>query len=940
MGLRSFLGRQLFARSGRCRACLPLLALLLLFSPGLSAEPSPAAVQPKRILLLHSWAQGEIWPESINRGMREGLADGAEPIELFIENADINRLHSQDYPALADFIARKYAQLPPDLLIADDDQSTSFLTRYRQQLFPEKPLISASLRSLEQVQTIEHNSYQVLDALDEKGNIQLIHDVLPEIKTLVLVGNALSPEGQQQVRHVAEFARGVFPNVLDLTQATLEQLQVQLPGLPRDSAVFITPWIRNGQGQALNPVQSMPQVTALLRVPSFAAFEQAFAYGVTGGKMTSGEARGQALAKMARQLLAGQSQQVLPTQSVKQTIMFDYLALQRFGLAGRPLPQGTVLRNQPVPIYASNPQLFFGASAAILLLLAVVGFLMALMRVRHRTTGQLRDNEARYRLLFEQNPSPMLVYDTERLTCLAINRAFTQAFGYGVDELMGTPISVIIAPAQHAALLEAIRQASTDVDSKVLKTRWQAITASGAHCDVETSTQAIRFNERPARIVMLSDITEQVRAEVAQYNSEARLNQIIESSPVAMIVLDAEQRVTHWNFATERMVRIPAEVIVGKRHHLGRVFGKERRLLVEALMDGMTPEQMSEHAGVTVRRSEFSADVLEVDSYTPNIDRWLHTEATLLRDAEGQVCGAIQTMLDISAVRRATQQLTELNAELEARVATRTAELTRAMEQLVQSEKLAALGSLVAGVAHELNTPLGNVMTVVTTLSDRLASLRADVEGERLRRSQLSEFLTAGSEACAILERNTVRAAELVASFKQVAVDQTSSRRRCFRLLEAVQETLNTLLPLYKHQPVTISTEVAEELKLDSYPGPLEQVITNLLGNAVTHALGAREHLQIRIHAVAGHYQGQPSVLISISDDGVGMSAEVVRHAFEPFFTTRLGQGGSGLGLYVVYNLVTVVLGGQIELQSEPEQGTCFRLNIPLNAPANAAVEH
>lgn len=781
------------------------------------------------------------------------------------------------------------------------------------------------------------NAYQVLDVQDVLGNFQLIHEVLPKARTLVLVGDAATAIGRVGVTNALEQVRSQFAEVRDLRGIPLGKLEKLLPDLPADSAVFVNPWIVDEQGQLLDPFVVMPKLASLLKVPSFGAFDVIFTFGFTGGKVSSGEWRGEAMAAIAQQLLSGASAPLARVRETRQAVMFNYPSLQRLGLERLPLPAGSILLNKPKAFYETNPQAFFGMAAAIVLLLVAIGSLIILLRVRQRGTEQLRDSEGRYRLMFEQNPSPLLAFDPENMTCLAINPAFTQAFGYSFADLLDVPMDVLVAPSDRERVRELVRQAGESDSDSVVRNSWQSVTSSGEVRDVETTSQRILFNGNPARVVLFSDITERLLAETAQKNIEARLNQIIENSPVVMMVLDAKQRVTHWNFAAERMTHIPASVMVGKRHHLGRAIGQDRPLLIESLLDGLTLEQMTELYGVPVRQSQFIAQGLEADIYSPGVGRWTHNEAALLHDAQGRVDGAIMATLDVSAVHRASQQLATLNAELEERVATRTGELSQAMSQLVQSEKLAALGSLVAGVAHELNTPLGNVMTVVTTLSDHLVALQADIENNSLRRSQLAEFVQTCAEACSILERNTRRAAELVTSFKQVAVDQTSSRRRRFKLADTLQETLSTLTPLFKHKPVSVNTEVSDELQLDSFPGPLEQVITNLLSNALTHALGEREHLQISIMARATVWRGQPAMLLTISDDGDGMDPDVIHRAFEPFFTTRLGLGGSGLGLYVVYNLVTALLGGQIELQSALGQGSSFLLHIPLTAPLNLA---
>jgi signal transduction histidine kinase len=341
-----------------------------------------------------------------------------------------------------------------------------------------------------------------------------------------------------------------------------------------------------------------------------------------------------------------------------------------------------------------------------------------------------------------------------------------------------------------------------------------------------------------------------------------------------------------------------------------------------------------------VFRSATLTEGIELEVFNARLQRWTHSIAVPLRKPDGTLLGAIQSALDVTQLRETEAALQRVNEDLETRVQLRTDELNaaseelqRAMQQLVQSEKLAALGGLVAGVAHELNTPIGNAMTVVTTLIDHLAAFRAEVDANTLRRNQINSFIDTCREACVMLERNTQRAAELIASFKQVAVDQTSMRRRQFSLREAVEETLLTVAPGYKHQPVTVTHNIPEALELNSYPGALEQAISTLVDNAVIHARGDRPQLSILISAQAANLKGSPAVSISVQDDGVGMSQEVARKVFDPFFTTHLGHGGSGLGLYVVYSLVTGVLGGIITLRTLPELGSCFTVVVPLNAP-------
>ncbi len=286
----------------------------------------------------------------------------------------------------------------------------------------------------------------------------------------------------------------------------------------------------------------------------------------------------------------------------------------------------------------------------------------------------------------------------------------------------------------------------------------------------------------------------------------------------------------------------------------------------------------------------------------------------------------------LASERRLVETLRTSERRLEERVAERTAALTSAMErlkraqaELVQSEKLASLGSLVAGIAHELNTPIGNAVTVATTMEEATRNLKADIEGAGMRKSTLLQYLENVLPMSELIVRSTQRAASLVASFKRVAVDQTSEQRRMFDVRELAQDICASLRPGYKHQPWLIEVDMPPDLTCNSYPGPLGQVITNIVQNAVLHAFAGRKHGMVRLTA----RQVDRAIELTIADDGNGMPAAVLARIFDPFFTTRLGQGGSGLGLSISRNIVTGVLGGTLQAFSEPGLGASFVLTFP-----------
>jgi PAS domain S-box-containing protein len=313
-------------------------------------------------------------------------------------------------------------------------------------------------------------------------------------------------------------------------------------------------------------------------------------------------------------------------------------------------------------------------------------------------------------------------------------------------------------------------------------------------------------------------------------------------------------------------------------------------------------------------------------------------------DDTGRALRMFGTTMDVTERKQAERSLQQLNDQLEQRVRERTTQLADtnsqlretlqtlqlAQDELVRSEKLASLGSLVAGVAHELNTPLGNSVTVSTTLQEWLRDFRRELSGDTLRRSTVDGFVQQAEQATQLLVRNLARAAELIADFKQVAVDQTSAQRRGFDLERVITEVIETLQPQFKKTPHQVHTTIPHGIQLDSYPGPLGQVITNLTLNALVH--GFSDDMRGEVRVQAREIDGDRVELL-ISDNGRGIPADHLSKVFDPFFTTRMGQGGSGLGLHIVYTLVTRVLGGSIAIESPPQGGTRVTLRLPRIAP-------
>jgi PAS domain S-box-containing protein len=549
-------------------------------------------------------------------------------------------------------------------------------------------------------------------------------------------------------------------------------------------------------------------------------------------------------------------------------------------------------------------------------------------------------------VLLEALPIPVFYKDRSG-RYLGANRAYLSFLGVTREDYVGKTPEEIWRP-DLAARYRAADDALYANPDEIQVYESHVVSAGGEKRDVIFQKACFRdsLQNVSGLIGTLQDVTSLRRAEVALRESEGRLKQVMQGSPLPIFVLDETQKIVLWNPACERWFGFSAEEMLGSADPWRVFYPSPRPVLANLIVAGGDEGVIRGYYGDSCRRSAFNPEAFESEAFFPHMGeqggRWLYFSASPLRNADGKVIGAVETLIDITERKLAEAEAGKLTEELEIRVEARTAELAhanedlkRAMKQLVHAEKLAALGDLVAGVAHELNTPIGNMLTMATAFHGRVKGFSNAVLNGGLRRSVLESFVQGANEASESIERNAGRAADLISTFKQVAVDQTSVRRRKFDLADLMRDVSATLQPRLKLTPHRLMINVPAGIGLDSYPGPLDQVMMNLVNNALLHAfcddISGTMSITARLDG--------PWVEIEFSDNGMGMDAATAARAFEPFFTTRLGSGGSGLGLYLVYNLVTAALDGDISMHSELDAGTRFLLKLPLIAKQHQAEE-
>jgi PAS domain S-box-containing protein len=410
---------------------------------------------------------------------------------------------------------------------------------------------------------------------------------------------------------------------------------------------------------------------------------------------------------------------------------------------------------------------------------------------------------------------------------------------------------------------------------------------------------------------------------VVLFPQQPALQLIYDTAPIGLAVLSPDCRYLQINQRLTEICGISVEDHLGRsvRDCVPALAGVVEDI-VRSIMDTGVPVTGIEVAG---QRADQADERFWITYWHP------------LRSPSGEIVGVNVAAEEITERKRAEAALQASGQETRhARDAAEAAlqNLRETQNSLIEAEKLAALGRLVAGVAHEINNPVGTSLTVASALERKIAGIAAEFAQDNLRRSSLKEFLEISREASSQLVTNLNHAAELIQSFKQVATDRNYSSQRIFDLGDLTEQVAVSLRPALGKKNLTLNVECQPYLTMNSYPGPYRQVLTNLFFNAVTHAFPDDKGGTVDIRVLAS---GNDYVEILFSDDGCGMSSSVRRQAFDPFFTTRRDQGSTGLGLHIVHSIVTNCLGGRLNLDSKPDEGTRIQIILPRAVPAALA---
>jgi len=397
-----------------------------------------------------------------------------------------------------------------------------------------------------------------------------------------------------------------------------------------------------------------------------------------------------------------------------------------------------------------------------------------------------------------------------------------------------------------------------------------------------------------------------------RYALHRRLRHAVEVAGDGFAIYDASDRISICSSRFAALYGLTAEQAIGKSFEELLVISYERNVFSNDVTEAGNTMTVSRS------RRHIPERMIEIRTVA---GEWFLVHERLTPSGD-----LVVVRTNITARRRMEDELRRAKEEAERALA----DLRGAQASLILAEKMASLGSLVAGMSHEISTPLGIGVSAASHLSEEVDQLMARFREDQLKRSDLEDFLETATEATRIMQSNLTRAARLIQAFKQVSADQTTDELREFAIGDYLQEIMLSLQPALRHTPHKVVIQCAENLIIRNRPGALGQIVTNLVMNALQHGFEGREQPGLLEIHVSRPREGR--VVIDFRDNGNGISADNLPRVFDPFFTTRRGTGGTGLGLHIVYNLVSQVLGGTIAVSSRLGEGSRFTISFPQDA--------
>jgi two-component system NtrC family sensor kinase len=553
--------------------------------------------------------------------------------------------------------------------------------------------------------------------------------------------------------------------------------------------------------------------------------------------------------------------------------------------------------------------------------------------------GQARTETGPF-ALFETVLSPMFVYQGGQM--LFANAAMERLTGRSRSELAASPYCEM-AHEDDKAVLRQFCEATLCGQARSNTLEFRVAARDGEVRLVALKLSPVRLKGQATLVGSVRDITDRIRAEAAQHRAQKQLSEVVDGSPVPTFVIDASHTVTHWNRACAVVTGVPASEILGTHQQWAPFYPSARPVLADLIVSGAIEEQLNAHYLAKLRRSPVIEGAFEAEDFFPHLGDggcWLYFTAAPLYDDDDRLCGAIETLQDVTARRQAENRLREYQAQLETLVEQRTSQLDSANRRLLQSEKLASLGQLAAGVAHEINNPIGFAYSNLGSLATYVTDLLTVVEAHDAAELELAvrEQMAKSGKPCPTIDieflkedipllidetrEGLMRVKRIVQDLKEFSHRDAVSEWQWADLHKGLDATID-MVRANSQNTVEIVKEYGELPEVECLPWQLNQVFMNLLVNAAH----ATRHKQGTITVRTGTHGDE--VWLEVADNGCGIPDACLAKVFDPFFTTKPVGTGTGMGLSMSYGIIQMHA-GRIELESKEGEGTTFRVILPV----------
>jgi PAS domain S-box-containing protein len=888
-------------------AMLCTAALFSVFFRLSTPDAFAADQETKRVFVLNSFDRGYTWTDNMMLGIDDAFSRSGIKIETYATFMDMKRIapSQQYFSKLKELIREKYKGVRFDAVLACDNDALEFISKYRDELFPGLPLVFSSVndydeRMLDGRKDITGTS----ENTDYAGTIGIALKLRPATKSIVVVTDNTTT-GKAH-RSAIEKIRPSFPQSIGFTyfslgDMTMAELALKLSGLDSASIVLLLQHFMDKNRVSHTVQQSTPLLAKSASVPVFVLTDIRMGLGTLGGHVVSGYHHGEAAAQMVLKILCGTDVGTIPVlMDSPNKYMFDYSVMQRFNIAERDLPQGSILLNRPVSILNKyKTELLLALGLFIIVCTAAFGHYISIIRFNHRlilsiaerkkVEELLRKNQEMLRCVLDTIPQSVFWKDSNGVY-MGCNKVFAKTVALGSPEdIVGKTDFDLPSTKAEAEAYRADDKYVISNNTPKLHIIEQVRRADGTRIWADTSKLPLQndLGEAYGVLGVYEDITERNQAEEALRESEERFRRAVVDSPFPIMLHAEDGKILQTSNSWSEITGYTREELVTVADWTERAYGESKMSVCTGIDALYSLDQRKYEGDYTIRTKSGGSRI------------WEFSSAPLGRLPDGRRL-VMSMAMDVTERRQAEEEKARLEV------------------QLRQSQKMEAVGQLAGGISHDFN----NLLSVINGYSQVLL-LEADLK--TALREKVEEILRAGERAARLTRQLLLFSRRQPMDFEIIDLNA---------IVSGMNKMLRRLIP----ESIDMELEGASDLWLiKSDPGHVEQVIMNLVinardamsdGGALTLKTGNVEIDESNFLCHHSDIKPGAYVMLSVSDTGCGMDANVKDHIFEPFFTTKEAGKGTGLGLATVYGIVKQS-NAYIDVKSELGKGTKFRIYFP-----------